>query len=418
MKATQNSSLWEAFRFFEEALGVLSQSPQTDEMKRDQIELRLDLASPMISLGFPEDSLDVLKEGERLSKEVGDTKSFITFHSITGLCHSVKGDPLAGVTYGEDCLKVAEETRDVDLIAPIAFDLCSNYGARGDFIKVARLAPRALSMLEQTGKTGESFGRGYNIYSALSALCGFGEGYMGRIDKGIRLCEKAMRVANEVKNLYSLGLGEILYGYIYCTKGDGKEALPHFQRSIQHLETGQIFVLLGLAWSGIGWAHYYMGDLKAARSLMEKGLALQREAGVTYDFSVHFWFLATVHCDLGEWNKAQEYAEEAVRLAHRNDEMYVEGISKIVLGRILTLSGNWQGTGAEESILQGIRILNRLKITTLSALGHLCLAELYLISNRRIRALKPFYISQRIFRKTGMEYWLKRTQDSLKELRS
>ena len=159
------------------------------------------------------------------------------------------------------------------------------------------------------------------------------------------------------------------------------------------------FELVAAGWATAGWGRgWFCGTDERAN-----------------DFSVHFWFLATVHCDLGEWNKAQEYAEEAVRLAHRNDEMYVEGISKIVLGRILTLSGNWQGTGAEESILQGIRILSRLKITTLSALGHLCLAELYLISNRRIRALKPFYISQRIFRKTGMEYWLKRTQDSLKE---
>jgi len=418
MKAIQNSSLWEAFRLFQEALQGLSKLAQTDEVKRDQIELRLHLASPMISLGFPENSLQLLKEGEKLSKEVGDTKSFITFHSITGLCYSVRGDPLTGVTYGEECLKAAEEAKDVGLIAPIAFDLCSNYGARGDFIKVVRLAPRILSLLERAGKIGESFDRGYNIYSALSALCGFCGGYMGRFEKGIGLCRKAIQVAAEIKNLYSLGLAEILCGYIYCSKGDGKEALGHFQKSIEYLESGQIFVLLGLAWSGIGWAHYYMGDLQAARSFMEKGLKLQQEAGVTYDFSVHFWFLATVHCDLGELEQAREYAEEAVRLSHKNDEMYVEGISKIILGRILTRSGNWRSAGAEQSILQGIQILKRLKIRTLSALGYLCLAELYFISNRRVRALKPLYLSQWTFWRTGMDYWLDRTKSSLKEVRS
>jgi len=413
MKAIQNSSLWEAYRFYGDAIHVLNRG-STDENKKELIDIYLLMASPMISLGFPEGSLQILEEGERLSREIGVTKSLITFCSIIGLYYSVKGEPLAGVKYGEQCFAMAETTQDVELMAPIAFDLCSNYAATGMFLKVVDVAPRILSLLEQTKRESECFDRGYNIYSALSAFCGFCEGYLGKFEQGKILCEKGLRIALDIKNLHSLGLVEVLYGYLCCTKGDGREALGHFRNSIDYLEKGQIFVLLGLARSGLGWAHYFMGNLEVARTCMEKGLKLHLDAGISYDLSVHYWFLATVHCDLGEFEKALEYVEEALTLAQKNNELYVAGIAHIVLGRIIARRSPSQTIRAEDSMLRGIQILEDLKIKTLSAIGYLSLAELYAQTNQGEKILKSLKAAEEIFQRTGMDYWLSRAQTGLK----
>lgn len=69
IKATRNSALWEAFRFYQESINVLIKKPLTDEGKHEMIEICLLMASPMISLGFPEDSLRILQEGERLERD-------------------------------------------------------------------------------------------------------------------------------------------------------------------------------------------------------------------------------------------------------------------------------------------------------------------------------------------------------------
>ena len=186
------------------------------------------MASPMISLGFPEDSLGILQEGERLSRELNMTKSLTTICSLMGLYYSVKGEPQTGAKYGEECLTIAEKSGDIELMAPIAFDLCSNYGATGQFSRVIEIAPKVLASIEQEKMEYESFGRGYDVYSALSSFYAFSNGYMGNFKEAKTFCEKAIRVARKTENLYSLGLAEILYGYVLAHKGDSAEALEHF----------------------------------------------------------------------------------------------------------------------------------------------------------------------------------------------
>jgi class 3 adenylate cyclase/tetratricopeptide (TPR) repeat protein len=416
IKATRNSALWEAFRFYQESINLLIKKPLTDEGKHELIEICLLMASPMISLGFPEDSLRILQDGERLSREIGSTKNLTTICSIIGLYYSVKGEPVAGAKYGEECLGIAEKEQDIRLTAPIVFDLCSNYVATGQFLKVIEMAPRILSLLEQTKGEYECFDRGYNIYSALAAFYGLSLGYMGDFEEGKIFCEKALHAALKVENLYSLGLTEVLYGFLFGNKGDGKEAQQHFGNSIRYLEKGQIFVLLGLSWSGLGWAHYLLNDLENARVHMEKGLKLHLDTGISYNLSLHYWLLSMVSMELNEMEKAQEYAVEALRFAQKNNELYYVGLSMIVLGRIQAQVNISQSERAEESILKGIKILDELKVKIYHSVGDLWLGELYGNTNRREKALEALKTAEGVFLETGMDYWLAKTQVVLKSL--
>ena len=107
-KATRNYSNWEALRFYKEAIDVLGKMPETEENKREQIEVRLLIAAPMFSLGYPEDSLEILQQGEQLSKELGDEKSFVLFLSLIGRCYGFKGeDLLRAIKYSENSFKEA-----------------------------------------------------------------------------------------------------------------------------------------------------------------------------------------------------------------------------------------------------------------------------------------------------------------------
>ena len=78
----------------------------------------------------------------------------------------------------------------MDLVAPVAFDLCSNYAARGEFLKIVDVAPRVLSLLEHAGKHADCFDRGYNVYTALSAFYAFATGYMGNLTEAKHFPER------------------------------------------------------------------------------------------------------------------------------------------------------------------------------------------------------------------------------------
>jgi len=418
IKLTKSSALWEAFRFFCDAINLLNTQPATPESVKEQIEIRLLMSSPMLSLGFPEPSLEILQQGEKLCKDAGDTKCLVTLLSMIGLYYSVKGNPLLGVRYNEDCLRVAQQQQDIDLLAPVAFDLCSNYASRGEFLKVATVAPPVLAALESSGKLSDCFDRGYNVYTALSAFYAFSVGYMGNFVDAKQIFEKGLATARKIENLYSMGLTETLYGYLHCHQGDGKGALGHFRESINYLERGQIFVLLGLAWSGVGWSHYFMNEAKTGLPYVEKGLKIHSDAGISYDLSVHYYFLGAIHSELGNLDLAHTYVEQALKLAQKYNEIYYVALSLPVFGRVLA---RWRKTSikeAEEYVLRGINLLESLRVTPQVGIAQLCLADVYAQSGEGEKALRSLMKAEEIFKQTGMDYWLARTAEYLKLFRA
>jgi predicted ATPase len=70
IKAGFRCSLWEAVRFGREAINVLKMLPDTVENKRRRVEVPLLMSGPMVSIGFPDDSLQILEEGGWLKSSV------------------------------------------------------------------------------------------------------------------------------------------------------------------------------------------------------------------------------------------------------------------------------------------------------------------------------------------------------------
>jgi class 3 adenylate cyclase/tetratricopeptide (TPR) repeat protein len=399
-KNTRTSSLWEAFRFYKQALSL-----NRDTSREEGLDVRLQMASAMISLGFPEDSLEILKQAEAIARSLNDKKSLISVISMIGLYYSVRGDTLRGIKYALDCLAATRETRDADLIAPIVFDLCSNYVARGEYGQVVQIAPTALSLLKETGKQEESFSRGYNIYSAILAFYAFSLGFLGKFEQAEQLFEEGLSVARSLENLYSMGLNEILYGYMFCQKADGKTALIHFERSIGYLERGQIFVLLGLAWNGVGRARYFLGDLQDALTYAEKGLKVHTDAGVTYNLSAHFWFLALLHYELGDVAEAKRKLEESFRLARKNRESYYVALSKMLWGKVALDGGALTASEAQKAISQATRMFVKQGVQPQVAIARLTLAEVSIYMGNHKKARTNLREARALFDDMGMTYW-------------
>jgi len=113
-KATRNFANWEAFRFYKESISVLNQLPETEENKKEKLEVFGLIPIPMAILGFPEDSLTILRQGEQLATELGDEKNLATLYSRLGHYYSIKGgDPIAGIQYVARCFKQAEKNQDI-----------------------------------------------------------------------------------------------------------------------------------------------------------------------------------------------------------------------------------------------------------------------------------------------------------------
>ena len=73
-KAEANYSHREACDFYKGAIDLLNKLPETAENKKEKMEILYLMRIPLVFLGYPEGSLGLLQEGERLSKELGDER--------------------------------------------------------------------------------------------------------------------------------------------------------------------------------------------------------------------------------------------------------------------------------------------------------------------------------------------------------
>ena len=415
-KAMRTYSNREAFHYYRDAIGILKQKPETEQNKEEQLDTLLLMAIPILLLAYPEDSIKLLQEGERLCKELGDKKCLASLYYFIGVFHSLKGDHVLARKYHEDSFYEAEKIEDIEIMAAVAHGLCFSYSLEGKFSEALNVASKVIPLLEKTRREHEFFGTQMNIYSALQSYVGFTLGGLGEFAEGEQLCEKALSFAHKMNHQFSIGVVELHYGHLYYFKGDGRNAVKHYQSSIEYLEKSQAVNLLPFAWNFLGMGYYYLGELNTALKFSEKGLRMQTDAEMSFNLPLFHWNLSLIHFDLGNWSEAKLHAERALNLSCMTHYKWYEGSSWIQLGRIIGKTDKSRIDKAEEHILQGMKILDELKLKPLYALGYGSLGELYADAGQKEKALENLKKAEEMFREMGMEYWLAKTQEVLGRL--
>jgi tetratricopeptide (TPR) repeat protein len=285
----------------------------------------------------------------------------------------------------------------------------------GEYIKVIDVASKVIALLEKTHRQAGFFGRPYNVYCLLLAQKSTCTWRMGNFEEGKALFDKGHDFALKIKDLFSLGLLELHHGWGFNLKGDAKTAIEHFQNCFRYCEEGQIVSYVHVAQLGLGWAFWLMEELETARKHMEQGLKIQIDTGVDYDSGFFYAMAGMVDLDSGDLKKARQRAEEALKIAQKNHQ-HGEGTVWILLGRIFGKADQPQVDKAEESYLQGIKILEELKIKAYYASGYYYLGELYTDTGQKDKALETLKTAESLFRGMGMDYWLAKTQEVLERL--
>jgi len=415
-KASQNFSNREAFRFYREAIAILNKEPETGENKKRKVEVLLLITGPMRLLGYPEDSLQILQEGEKLARELNDERSLANLYSSMSLYYSFQGDPIQGIKYCENCVEEAVKIQDVGLAAPIGQDLCNFYFLSGDPLKMVEAAPKVLALIEKSHKETEFFGRPLNTYSALHAHCGHAMAMLGRFNEGEALCEKALRSALKVNSAYSIGWAEVNYSYLYMHQGDGKNTVEHAQKAIGYIDEAQALIIMGLARTVLGMGYCFLGNLGTARAYIEQGIKIHNDTGLSFLLSLQYYFLSTVYLNSGDLGNAQSYVEKALDLSQNNKEKHCEGRSWALLGKVMGTANPSQSDKAEEFILRGLNILDQLGTRPWCAEGYLYLGELLADTGQKEKALETLEKAKLMFQEMAMDYWLRRTQNVLSQL--
>jgi class 3 adenylate cyclase/tetratricopeptide (TPR) repeat protein len=413
-KAVQKDALFESLRFYKEAMGVLLKLPLTDENKREQMELILSMYFPEIRIGLSEGFLPLLQKAEALSVELGDEKNRLIARSRLGIYFILKGnDPDLGWKYIESCAEHPELIKDVELMALIGVDLCASCIISGDIHRIIRIAPTIISLIENSRTQAEFCGSPYNPYSFILGDWGFATGLLGHFSEGEKLVEKALSFAEEINHRATLCNMEYTYGNLLAFKGEGPKAIRILKNAIKDIEESQSMYLAGTAWAFLGYAHWLTGDYQTALDLSEKGLKIQIDLGLPFVRSWCHVSCGLAHFDLGNLEEAGVQAEQALQYSLANNEKHLQGVSRILLGKVLAKADPGQIQTAEGHLRQGISLLEEIGILSYAGTGYLWLGEAYAESGRKEEALTNLKKAEAMFQEMGMDYWLERTRTLL-----
>jgi class 3 adenylate cyclase/tetratricopeptide (TPR) repeat protein len=412
-KAARRNSVREAHSFYKEALDTLHRLPETEERKKQELDVLALAVTPLQLLAFPEGSLGMLEKGEALAKELRDSRRLAIFYDMLSVYHNYRGDHLLAAQYSEGALEEGRKSGDLDLIVPVAHGLCLSYEGSGQFDKLVAMLPGVLDLLEKKERESDFFGLPVNAYAVLSGHCGAGMGNLGNFQEGELVLDKGLRHATRIGDVRALAFVEFAYGCFCYAKGDWKVAAEHLRKSITYSEEARFSMTLSLGWGFLGNAYVHLGDPETGRSYAEKGLKMHQDAGIEWLLSDLYLFLGDTHFQLGDLEHARGSVEEALRLSQKNHEKHCEAMAWILLGRILGRKETPDIGKAEECILQGMKFADELKTKPIHAQNHLFLGELYAHEGQKEKALENLTKAETMFLEMGMDYWLDETRKVL-----
>jgi tetratricopeptide (TPR) repeat protein len=370
----------------------------------------------MIHLSFPEDSLSILQEGERIATAIDDKKSRIRFYTNMGLYYSLKGKQAEGRKYSGKAFEDAEKIQDLESMAQAGPDIALSHMTEGDYYNAIDITSRVNNLIEKTQMQAETFGGPAIVYPALMVLCGYSKGMLGDFKGALADCDRAVKNAVSYGNTPAKLFSEFWSGMVYLNRGDWKTARNHLQKGIKLSEETSFSLTLALAWSGLGLAEAELANPEGGIKFVEKGLKIQREANIDWHMCFHFFSLSICHCYTGDLIKASDLMEEAYRLAENSQERPYAGKSLIWLGRLTGLADSHKKNEAIEYIQRGLKILSALQTKPDVSIAYLFLGEIYWSLGLADKASSFLKKAAEMFEEMGMDYWLDKTQEVLEQL--
>lgn len=192
-KAGGLSSHWEAFGFYKNAVELLDKMPTAKLKKEEKLGILFLAGNALAPLGFPEGSLEILQEREKLARELGDSRSLARTYSSISNYHSHRGNAQLGLKYSTYAFEEAKKNQDIEVMAPSATSLAVAYLSTGDFLKIVDFAPGVIDLIEKMERKSDFFLFAMNPYSALCMCCGLSMVNFGNFDEGKVFLNKALR---------------------------------------------------------------------------------------------------------------------------------------------------------------------------------------------------------------------------------
>lgn len=264
-----------------------------------------------------------------LRRQLNEKEKVSRLHrKMANLLWDTMGEPKKAEEHHEKALKILEAKPESVELAGLYEDMAHMYYRVGDLKKALSSAEKALELAKKLDAS--------EVIASSYASLGTIFGFMGDGKKGRECMERGLKKALDNGHMETAlrmytNLPALLLAYTQ-TEEEHAYAFQLFERGLELArKVGDIYFQ---SWIGTGLSEMYLGmaNIDKALLLVEESTAFDRKADNLTHLSISLGELGYIRQVLGEWDKAEQHYNEALRISQRLEDFQSIGTSYGYLG--------------------------------------------------------------------------------------
>ena len=409
--ASARSAAREAVTFFERALQLLTQLPESEATLAQGCDVRLKLQPVLLELGQSERMMECLREADALAERLDDGRRRGRISAFMTLAHTLRGEPDKALATGSRALEAAARFDDLRTRIIATSQLVQVHHARGEYDRAIELATGNLATLPSDW-VHETFGLGGppaiwdrgRLVLSLTAV--------GRFAEAVEPAAEAIRLAEPTKHAFTVGWAYFAAGSLPVRRGDWAQALLQYERVIALSKASKSFFLLPLALAPLPWILAQLGRTNEAVERLnecEQFVARQMARGGSLGVVGPLLpWMGHAALRLGRLGDAQRLGARAVEACEHHAGYWAEALH--LQGEVATHRELFDAERGEGYYRKALELATSRGMRPLIAHCHFGLGKIYRRTGERDSARDQLVTAMAMYRDMGMPFWLKRAE--------
>jgi tetratricopeptide (TPR) repeat protein len=416
LKATSRSAPQDAQVWFEQALGVLEASPESQSTLERAFDIRLELRPVLNNLGEVRRALGRTREAETIAERLNDDRRRGRVCALVTNIHSLLGDPDEALVTGTRALEIAGRLGDLRLRILSTSYLEQVHYYRGDYERVVELATDNLTALPADWVY-EYFGMGAppSVWDRSWQVMSLAQ--LGRFAEAAECEAEAIRLAEPTHHAFTVSLAYFAAGTLHLVKGDWAKARTVIECWIAAVRTGNVVLQLPWAVASSAWAVAQLGEASEALERLREGEQLVdrlAERGIVGNRGWAYQSLGRACLLLGWLDEARSLGDRAVESSPCHPGFAAHALH--LLGDVAAHPERFNAESGETHYRQALALAEPRGMRPLVAHCHLGLGKLYRRTGKPQEAQEHLTTATTMYREMDMRFWLEQAGAELKGL--
>jgi class 3 adenylate cyclase/tetratricopeptide (TPR) repeat protein len=267
-KAKKSASFTDAIDYAKKVIDSLERLPQTNDVQNMLIDARTFLGLTYNQINYHFEAYEAVAPIIDLAIKQDLKRRIAQIYIIVGVYYSmVEEDFLKANKYLEKSLRISKELQDIVSLASGNFWLGQTLTYNCEF-------ERAFYHLNTAIDINMAANNLWGSSSVKGVLSFFSHNFKGQINLGYKTSDEAVRIAEEVGDIYSKAMAYTCHGISYYCKRALIEATKYLLKGADFCERINLFVWNAIAHQYLGESYFEIGDFEKSKYHYDKAIRL------------------------------------------------------------------------------------------------------------------------------------------------